>query len=272
MALSFWKYEGAGNDFVVLDGRSGSFDPQRETVRALCDRHFGVGADGLMILENDPQAQFRMRYFNADGGESTMCGNGGRCIALFAEHLGIGGSTKHFIGADGPHTAEIVSLDEREGGTVTLHMANVEEVMHEDQYFFLNTGSPHYVEFVKDADAVDVAGLGREICSSESFAAIGGTNVNFVEITGDGKLKVRTYERGVEEETLACGTGATASAIAAYIYRQSHRTRFEIETRGGRLEVSFSTPDGLRFGDIRLTGPAKKIFSGIIEPEFLTVK
>lgn len=272
MALSFWKYEGAGNDFVVLDGREGGFDPQRETVCALCDRHFGIGADGLMILEKDPQAQFRMRYFNADGGESTMCGNGGRCIALFAEHLGIGDRIKHFNGSDGPHTAEIVSLDDRNGGVVTLHMIPVESVFHEDQYFFLNTGSPHYVEFVKEVDAVDVYALGREIRYSESFAEIGGTNVNFVEITGDGKLRIRTYERGVENETLACGTGATAAAIAAYIYRQSHRTRFELETRGGRLEVSFSTPDGLRFEDIRLTGPAKKIFSGTIEPDFLTLK
>ena len=272
MALSFWKYEGAGNDFIILDGRGSCCDLSQTTICALCDRHFGIGADGMMILEEDPQAQFRMRYFNADGAEATMCGNGGRCITLFAEHLGIGGRLKRFNGADGLHQAEIVSLDGQGGGIITLQMSDVEAVVHEDQYFFLNTGSPHYVEFVRDVDKVDVIGLGAEIRNSEAFSEIGGTNVNFVQIIGDGQLKVRTYERGVENETLACGTGVTASAIAAYIYRQSHRERFTIQTRGGELQVSFSTPDGLRFEEIRLTGPAKKVFSGIIEPEFLTSK
>ncbi len=272
MALSFWKYEGAGNDFIILDGRNHTPDLSHTTIRALCDRHFGIGADGLMILENDPQEEFRMRYFNADGGESTMCGNGGRCIALFAEHLGIGDKLKQFNGADGVHQAEVVSLDGQDSGIITLQMTDVEAVVHEDQYFFLNTGSPHYVEFVKDVEKVNVIGLGAEIRNSEAFSEIGGTNVNFVQITGDGLLKVRTYERGVENETLACGTGVTASAIAAYIYRQSHRERFTIQTRGGELQVSFSTPDGLRFEEIRLTGPAKKVFSGIIEPEILTGK
>lgn len=209
MGRKFSKYHGAGNDFVMIDGRTEPFDATPERVAALCRRRTGIGADGLMILESDPAEEFRMRYFNADGGEATMCGNGGRCIALFAHHLGIGGMRKRFIGVDGPHTAELLRVEGPEG-EIRLGMIDVRRVEVHPEYLFLDTGSPHYVEFVESVRGVDVAGRGAAIRHSAAFAASGGTNVNFVEIVSDGHIRIRTFERGVEAETLACGTGATA--------------------------------------------------------------
>ena len=267
MDLQFAKYHGAGNDFVLVDNRAGHFDPTRERVAALCHRRFGVGADGLMTLERDPLLEFRMRYFKADGGESTMCGNGGRCIALFAEHLGIGGRVKEFMGSDGPHSAT-VDADGADGGVVTLRMVDVAQVVHEQGFFFLNTGSPHYVEFVDDLDGLDVDTLGREIRRDGAFAEIGGTNVNFVRIDGYGRIAVRTYERGVEAETWACGTGATAAAIAAHLYRFPNCLSFGVDVRGGELRVAFRTV-GDGFTDVMLTGPARRVFSGVIDPDGL---
>ena len=208
MGRKFSKYHGAGNDFVMIDGRTEPFDATPERVAALCRRRTGIGADGLMILESDPAEEFRMRYFNADGGEATMCGNGGRCIALFAHHLGIGGMRKRFIGVDGPHTAELLRVEGPEG-EIRLGMIDVRRVEVHPEYLFLDTGSPHYVEFVESVRGVDVAGRGAAIRHSAAFAARGGTNVNFVEIVSDGHIRIRTFERGVEAETLACGTGAT---------------------------------------------------------------
>ena len=261
--MQFYKYHGAGNDFVLIDNRSGHFSPERDRVAAMCHRRFGIGADGLMTLERDPLYDFRMRYFNADGGESTMCGNGGRCIALFAEHLGIGGREKRFISIDGPHTARVDVLGV-DGGEVSLQMIDVTRVVHDEGFFFLNTGSPHYVEFVDDLEAVDVERLGREIRESEAFAAIGGTNVNFVQIEEYGRIAVRTYERGVEAETWACGTGAVASAIAACMYRFPACVLFEVRVRGGVLHVGFRR-DHDSFTDIVLTGPAQRVFVGEID-------
>lgn len=198
MKQRFYKYEGAGNDFVVIDGRTGGFIPGRERVAFLCDRRRGIGADGLMILGHDPEQQFRMRYFNADGGESTMCGNGGRCIALFAEHLGIGGATKLFTGIDGVHEARMLEV-EGDRGEVALGMIDVPEIDRHDGYCFLNTGSPHYVEFVEDVRSVDVCSRGAAVRWGEPFAAGGGTNVNFVERVGDGHIPgahVRARRRG----------------------------------------------------------------------------
>lgn len=268
--LNFSKYQGAGNDFVLIDARHESFDPGRERVAALCDRHRGVGADGLMMLEADSVSEFRMRYFNADGGESTMCGNGGRCIALFAHHLGIGGLHKEFRGVDGFHTADLLSLEaDGAGAIVALGMVDVSRVERLETGYFLNTGSPHYVEFVQNLDQLDVRTRGARIRHDRRFEAGGGTNVDFVEWVSDGHIRVRTFERGVEDETLACGTGVTASVLAAVLHADSRQTQFRIDVPGGTLGVRFAVRDGDRFSGIVLTGSARKVFDGKIDVNFL---
>ena len=249
MKQRFYKYEGAGNDFVVIDGRTGGFIPGRERVAFLCDRRRGIGADGLMILGHDPVQQ---------------CGNGGRCIALFAEHLGIGGATKRFTGIDGVHEARMLEV-EGDRGEVALGMIDVPEIDRHDGFCFLNTGSPHYVEFVEDVRSVDVRSRGAAVRWGEPFAAGGGTNVNFVERVGDGHIRVRTFERGVEDETLACGTGATASALATALLSGSPVRRYRVDVEGGILFVSFESADGSSFNHVVLTGPAKKVFEGEID-------
>lgn len=267
MKQKFYKYQGAGNDFVLIDGRRGGFDPRRELVAALCDRHTGIGADGLMILGTDPREDFRMRYFNADGGESTMCGNGGRCIALFAHHLGIGGLHKTFSGTDGRHEVELLSADGLRGEMV-LGMIDVRTVERGAGYYFLDTGSPHYVKFVEDVRTADVFGEGGAIRRSAVFASGGGTNVNFVQLLGDGHIRVRTFERGVEDETLACGTGAVASAIAAAVHGGTSCRNYTVEVEGGTLGVRFNSVENKGFTDVVLQGPAQKVFEGEIELNF----
>ena len=267
MMQEFFKYHGAGNDFVVIDGRGGGFSPSRELVASMCRRHTGIGADGLMILENDPMgSDFLMRYFNSDGGESTMCGNGGRCIALFADHLGIGGKHKTFRGVDGLHAVDILWRD-GEAAEVSLGMKDVSGVEHGEGYWLLDTGSPHYVVFTDDVDGVDVVAEGRRIRYSDRFVASGGVNVNFVEVAGVGHIRVRTYERGVEDETLACGTGATASAIAAALRTGGVPDRFRVDVRGGNLKVQFETSGNEYFTNIFLEGPARRVFRGVAEPD-----
>lgn len=263
MELKFWKYEGAGNDFIMIDGRSDDRELRADTVRRLCDRHFGIGADGLMILLSQEGYDFRMRYFNSDGSEAAMCGNGGRCMALFADHMGIRGDSKRFIGVDGEHLSRILTR-EGDSAVIELGLQNVDGFEFGDKSFFLNTGVPHYVEFVDGVADVDVAALGREIRNEERFNAGGGTNVNFVEIVGDGAITVRTYERGVEGETLACGTGATAAAIATHLYKQGDRNAFTVSVPGGVLEVRFATDDHQHFREVVLTGPARRVFGGEI--------
>ena len=264
MKQKFYKYHGAGNDFVLIDNRSGGFDVSRAHVAALCCRRTGVGADGLMLLENDPRELFRMRYFNADGGESTMCG---RCIVLFAHHLGIGGSRKRFSGIDGVHDAQILSADAT-AGEIRLGMIDVPRVEKFPDHYFLDTGSPHHVEFVPDVRREDVALKGAMIRRSDPYAAAGGTNVNFVEIVSDGRIRVRTYERGVEAETLACGTGATASALAAAVRSGSDCRNYRVDVEGGVLFVSFERTGDERFTNVTLTGPAQKVFEGCLAEKF----
>lgn len=264
MELNFWKYEGAGNDFIMIDGRGDERELRADTIRWMCDRHRGIGADGLIILLSHPELDFRMRYFNADGGEVDMCGNGGRCITLFADDLGIGGERKRFMGRDGEHHARIVSRTD-EGATVEVSVRNVDGYEYSDRAFFLNTGVPHYVEFVDDLASVDVPAEGRRLRGENRFGVEGGFNVNFVEITGEGCLGVRTYERGVEDETLSCGTGATAAAIATRLQEQGERREFSVTTRGGMLGVKFDTPDNQHFSNVTLSGPARRVFQGEIK-------
>ncbi|MBE6209807.1 MAG: diaminopimelate epimerase [Rikenellaceae bacterium] len=262
MIIRFSKYEGAGNDFIILDARDGEFMPSAKSIAKLCDRHKGIGGDGVMILDLSHKADvdFRMRYYNADGFEGTMCGNGGRCIALFAHYLGIGGREKLFEGVDGLHSARIIEADDN-CGIVELGIRDVDDVQTVEGDYLIYNGSYHVVRFVECVEKYDVDTVGRELRYSPLFTNIGGVNVNFVETVKDGVFKIRTYERGVENETLACGTGATASAIAARLHLGSTLNSWTAEALGGTLRVKFDERDGL-FSNILLTGPARQVFTG----------
>ncbi len=263
--INFTKYEGAGNDFVLLDLRNSSFEVSSKLIAKLCDRHFGVGADGLMTLsEGSGDMDCSMRYYNADGSLGEMCGNGARCFALFAHHLGIGGSSLLFDSVDGAHHADMISVD-GDRGQVRVGIIDVEQIQRGDGWYFLNTGVPHYVEFVESVDSVDVVGRGSKIrYDLERFAK--GTNVNFVQILGDGHIRMRTYERGVEAETLACGTGATAAAIITELAQGAALSRYVVQVPGGELQIDFKR-EGESFRDISLTGGARRVFYGSFEPE-----
>lgn len=251
--MAFYKYHGTGNDFILFDNRNREYAFTKEQVAALCHRRFGIGADGLMLLEHEDGYDFRMVYYNSDGNESSMCGNGGRCIVAFAHMLGILRKSANFVAIDGPHTAQI------ENDIVHLHMRDVTAIDVREGYSILNTGSPHYVKWVDDVQAVDVFKEGRAIRNLPEFSP-GGINANFVQIAGD-NLHVRTYERGVEDETYSCGTGVTAAAIAA-TGKQTGDFSTSIITPGGRLSVTFTkdTPDTAR--DVVLSGPAVFVFHG----------
>lgn len=259
MILEFFKYEGAGNDFILLDDRTGIFPSiHYDLVKRLCDRRFGIGADGLMLLRSCAGYDFNMVYYNSDGREGTMCGNGGRCIAAFAQKLGIVQKRARFMAIDGEHLATLTAEH-----YVRLKMSDVRDIESGEDYYYLNTGSPHYVTFVKGLTDLDVCTKGREIRNNNRFRDQG-TNVNFVEAIGD-SLFVRTYERGVENETLACGTGVVAAVISAYLDRNSDKISWSVPVKvmGGQLQVSFQVQDG-RFTDIWLEGPATFVYEGKI--------
>ena len=259
MALDFFKYEGAGNDFILVDDRGLDFPTaDRDLIKHLCDRRFGIGADGLMLIQPLRNFDFNMVYYNADGNESTMCGNGGRCIAAFAGMIGIIRDKARFMAADGEHLAELVSPE-----YVRLNMRDVLSVETGPDFYYLNTGSPHYVTFLPSIQALDVFSEGRAVRNSERFRE-SGTNVNFVEDHGD-HIFVRTYERGVENETLACGTGVVAAAICSAIRRKHDKISLSIPVKvpGGSLNVSFTMQPG-KFTDIWLEGPATFVFNGKI--------
>ena len=256
---TFYKYQGAGNDFVVIDNRKALFDRENtDLVRQLCDRRFGVGADGLMLLQDVAGYDFEMVYFNADGREGSMCGNGGRCIVAFAQDLGIIGAETDFLAADGAHHARMHD----QVGWISLQMSDVTVIDRDGEAYVLNTGSPHYVRVVDDLDAFPVVNEGRSIRYNANYQAEG-INVNFVEADGAGYY-VRTYERGVEDETLACGTGATAVALAMAVH-EGKEGELEIPIRvvGGNLMIRFSK-QGELFTHVFLEGPAEFVFKGEI--------
>ena len=258
--MDFYKYQGTGNDFVLIDNRAETFPATNQSLIAqLCDRRFGIGADGLILLQNDTDYDFRMVYFNADGAEGSMCGNGGRCIVRFAHDLDLFETKTRFVAVDGEHLAEV------HGDEVRLKMGDVSEIEDRDGLTFLNTGSPHVVRFVTDVnnpDVVNVVADGRAIRHDARFSP-GGTNVNFVQITPDNTLYVRTYERGVEDETYSCGTGVTAVALTAY-RQKGISSPVAIKTVGGNLRVSFDAQADGQFDEIYLIGPAKRVFAGSI--------
>lgn len=261
-SLRFYKYQGAGNDFVLIDDRDGRFDATDEKlIRRLCDRRFGIGADGLMLLRNREGYDFEMVYFNADGRPGSMCGNGGRCIARFSNEIGaVSSGSMHFLASDGPHDAEL------KNGTVRLRMGDVASVENGDGFYFLDTGSPHYVRYVTGLAAYDVVGEGRKVRYSPRFGKEG-TNVNFIEPIGGG-ISIRTYERGVEDETLACGTGVTAAALTAALRGISSGPGFcKVKARGGDLVVSYRQTGPGSFTDIWLEGGAEFVYEGKTEIE-----
>lgn len=264
MQTRFSKYEGAGNDFVILDLRDGTPSPDKATIARLCDRHFGIGADGLMTLGHPtrPDCDCTMRYYNADGSLGEMCGNGGRCFTLFAHHLGIGDAIVRFDSTDGRHEATVLDAGPY-CGHIELSMIDVRKIEQGEGYWFLNTGVPHYVELVNCLDTVPVIERGRKIRYDKRFKE--GTNVNFVQVLGAGHIAIRTYERGVENETLACGTGSTAAALAVHFALQPDVHRFRIEARGGELAVTFEQKCPGTYTNIRLSGPARKVFEGTFD-------
>lgn len=255
--IRFSKYQGAGNDFILIDNRKSTFEHSNvDLIEKLCDRKFGIGADGLMLLQDTENFDFEMVYYNADGRPSTMCGNGGRCIVAFAKDLGIIDQETAFLAVDGPHHAFI------HDNQVDLGMINVDKVERDGTAYVLNTGSPHYVELVDQLEKLDVFAAGSTIRNNDTYGAEG-INVNFVEKENDGYF-LRTFERGVEDETLACGTGATAVAMAMAI-AEDREGEIEIPIRvmGGQLYVAFHR-QGLHFTNVRLKGPADFVFQGEI--------
>lgn len=256
MIVPFVKYQATGNDFVVLDNRNGDIQLSLDQIKKLCDRKFGVGADGLMLIEKDPDLDFHLQYYNSDGSQS-LCGNGSRAAVHFASQLGVINGKATFNAFDGAHDAQIV-----DGGIIRLKMNDVAGLKEQPDGIFVDTGSPHLIQFVSDVQAFDVLEKGRAIRFSDAYKPAG-TNVNFVEQLDDHTLFVRTYERGVENETLSCGTGVTAAALAST--SRSLHSPVNIKTKGGNLTVEFKISQSGTFTDIFLSGPAKMVFRGELE-------
>lgn len=256
MTIPFVKYQATGNDFVLIDNLSGKYSFTHEQIQKICDRRFGIGADGLMLIEKHPSLDFNLVYYNSDGSQS-LCGNGSRAAVKMAASLGLLKNKTTFQAYDGPHEAELLA-----NGVVRLKMNDVSSIRKEADYQFLNTGSPHYIRFVNDASQFPVVEEGRKVRYSEDFKP-GGTNANFVEPLSSNSIFVRTYERGVEDETFSCGTGVTAAALAANSL--GYTSPVTVKVKGGELAVEFKSGQGGMFTDIFLIGPAKKVFEGTLE-------
>lgn len=259
MKLEFYKYQGTGNDFVIIDNRDSKLNENNYKLWAkLCDRRFGIGADGLMLLQKKRGFDFEMYYVNSDGKPTSMCGNGGRCITHFAKYIKvIKGNKAHFVAIDGKHEATI------KGNTVKLKMKNVDSLLDNKTYCVLNTGSPHYVVFSDDVMHTDVVEKGRAIRNSAFFKKEG-INVNFVEMRKNAAPLLRTYERGVEDETLSCGTGTVATALVlAAKNKSTAKDHCDIQTIGGKLKVWFKQ-DKKGFKDVWLEGPVEMVYKGKI--------
>ena len=254
MKIEFYKYQGTGNDFVMIDNRSSIFKKNdTNLISTICSRHFGIGADGVILIENDENFDFKMIYFNADGSQ-TFCGNGGRCAVAFAKSLKIINSETTFIAVDGEHFAEI------KNGIVSLKMIDVDNLKVQENSVFAYTGTQHHVELVDNLDNFPVFKRGKEIRNSYESP---GSNVNFVQQIDNTTFRVRTYEKGVENETLACGTGVTAVAIAMHKIGKTTNNTIKLPVEGGNLEVSFNKENG-SYTNVFLKGPAQFVFKGSI--------
>ena len=255
MEQTFYKYQGTGNDFILIDDRANVF-PLKDVslVARLCDRRFGIGADGLILIQNATTSDFKMVYFNADGNESSLCGNGARCTIAFANFLNCIEDKTTFEAVDGLHSAHI------DGDIISLQMHDVSKIKAFENHTFLDTGSPHHVEMVEELKTFEVYGNGKRIREGSPYYMTG-TNVNFVEQLAKDQFAIRTYERGVEDETLSCGTGATAVALAMYENKKTTATKIKINVQGGVLEIQFEVTDK-GYSQIFLSGPAEQVYSG----------
>ena len=260
MNLKFYKYQGTGNDFILADNRKNEYSGLTSyQIHHLCNRRLGIGADGLMLLNEKPGYDFEMKYYNADGKDGSLCGNGGRCIIKFAYHLGIHRELYRFLAADGAHEAEIDT-----DGIISLKMNDVKNIRKFHNDFILDTGSPHYIKLVSNVLDMDVYKKGSEIRNSKEFVDEG-INVNFVEQMSEvDKIVVRTFERGVEDETHSCGTGVTAAALVCF-HNENGFNEVEVKTLGGTLTVEYDKTDDNYFENIWLCGPAEKVFEGTFE-------
>lgn len=256
MSISFSKYQGTGNDFVMIDNSSGSYNLTTEQIVRICDRKFGVGADGLILLNNKEGFDFEMDYYNSDGSKS-FCGNGARCTVQFFIDLGYQLSTGKFWAIDGEHIATM------EDSLISIRMADVSQLESLQSNFLLDTGSPHFVNMASNLDSCNIVEYGKAVRFSSMFEKEG-VNVNQLEVLGQNQIRIKTYERGVEDETLSCGTGATASAIVyGYLNLEDGVHRVKVKVEGGNLEVKFLKKNG-KFTEIELIGPALEVFKGVI--------
>lgn len=257
MIITFYKYQGSGNDFIMIDNRNKQFPKTDDKIISkLCDRRFGIGADGLILLEEDDSSHFGMVYYNSDGKPGSMCGNGGRCIVAFAKYLGIIKENTEFQAVDGLHQASI------DGKIVSLKMQDVKEIMVKSNCLFLNTGSPHHVQMVSNLKDYNVNEEGAKL--RYGIYGESGSNINFVEQKADNEFAVRTYERGVESETLSCGTGVTAVALGMHYWSKTNKETVKLHTEGGDLTVQYrKAANG--YENIWLEGPAEQVFKGAIE-------
>jgi diaminopimelate epimerase len=254
--MIFYKYQGCGNDFVILDGRAETYALCIDSIRKICDRRFGIGGDGLMILYPSLAHDFSMKYYNSDGRESSFCGNGGRCIVQFAHDLNLIKDTAIFEFNKDTYHATLSS------NLVSLQMQPIEEISMDGSDYVLWTGSPHYVHFTTKIDEIDLVAYARKIRYSEKYPD--GVNVNLVEMTSDNTIYMRTYERGVEDETYSCGTGVVAAAIALDIKENLHSNEIRARTKGGNFTVQYSKEDA-HYKNIKLIGPAEFVFKGEID-------
>jgi diaminopimelate epimerase len=258
MKIDFTKYQATGNDFILVDNRAGNYRLSPKQIKRLCDRRFGIGADGLILIETHPSLDFTLVYFNSDASQS-LCGNGSRAAVHFASLLGLVNGKTRFHAFDGEHLGEFGPQE-----TIRIKLNDVSELSTLGTDVFINTGSPHIVRFVEDVESFSVYEEGKKIRYGKLATAMGGTNVNFVQVLPANTLFVRTYERGVENETLSCGTGVTAAALAATQF--GYQSPVNVRTPGGNLVVEYNHQSSKpRFTDIYLSGPVKKVFEGVIE-------
>jgi len=255
MKFAFFKYQGTGNDFIIIDDRNRSFPIDHSLIIQLCDRKFGIGSDGLILLQKSEKDDFHMEFFNPDASQS-FCGNGSRCACAFAYRIGIVDKEMRFTAIDGLHNGFILSEE-----LVEVSMKNVEDLRFNNEDLILNTGSPHFIRFIDDLSKEDIIARGKEIRYSDEFAKEG-INVNLVEVISPTLLNCATYERGVENETLSCGTGVTAVALAANAAKNMS-SPVNVKTKGGQLSVRF-TKGNEGYSDVFLKGPVKLVFKGEI--------
>ncbi len=260
MKIHFYKYQATGNDFVMIDNRSGQFSFSSDQIKKICDRRFGIGADGIMLIEKHPTLDFNLIYYNSDG-SSSLCGNGSRAAMHFASFLEMVNGRAEFNAYDGNHHAELLAT-----GIVRLKMNDTKDLSALGNDFQINTGSPHLIRFVEEVENFPVLEEGKKIRYSDTYKEKG-INVNFVELLPNNTIFVRTYERGVENETLSCGTGVTAAALAASL--SGYKSPVSVKTLGGELSVEFKSGQSAAqtgtFQDIFLVGPAKMVFQGELE-------